>query len=74
MTPSFTFELIRSGAGTPDPLRGWRVARTCDGGACVEVGNGESAVAVRDNALPQSPVLAFTPGAWERFTSALKAS
>ena len=55
-------------------MSGWRVSSHCDGGACVEVGTGDSVVAVRDNALPESPELTFAPGAWGRFTEGLKDS
>ncbi|MEU4534172.1 DUF397 domain-containing protein [Streptosporangium sp. NPDC023825] len=43
------------------------------GGNCVEVaGNLPGAVAVRDSKNPAGPVLAFTPGEWSAFLTAVK--
>jgi len=53
------------------PDRGWRAARACEGGACVEAGHGG---AVRDSADPDGLVLVFGPAAWAAFTAALKAT
>lgn len=50
----------------------WRAPRDCDGGQCVEAGNGPGAVLVRDSALQGSPVLEFSPAAWSAFAAALK--
>jgi len=41
-------------------------------GNCVEAGHGPAVVGVRDSALPGSPVLEFSSGAWGRFTASLK--
>jgi Domain of unknown function (DUF397) len=42
---------------------------------CVEVaGQPPAIVAVRDSKDPDGPALAFTPGRWAAFTSALKGS
>jgi hypothetical protein len=44
-----------------------------NGGECVEVGQVPGIVAVRDTKDDRTgPVLGFAPGAWERFTEALK--
>jgi Domain of unknown function (DUF397) len=43
-------------------------------GDCVEVGAGDTVIGVRDSKDPGGPVLAFTAGAWERFTTALTAA
>ena len=51
----------------------WRVStRSMSNGQCVQVGQGAAVVGVRDTKLAQSPVLAFTGPAWERFTAAVK--
>jgi hypothetical protein len=55
-------------------MNSWRVSSRCAAGECVEIGHGDSGIAVRDNALAESPVLAFSAGAWERFVLSLKAS
>lgn len=44
------------------------------GGNCVEVASGLTAVAVRDSKDPHSAVLAFTPRQWEAFTRSLRIS
>jgi Domain of unknown function (DUF397) len=57
-----------------DEITGWRKSTRCDGGACVEVGQGGAMLAVRDTKNNGSgPVLTFPAGAWKAFTAALKA-
>lgn len=44
-----------------------------DGGACVEVAdNLPGTVPVRDSKDPRGPVLAFGPGAWASFVTAVR--
>lgn len=43
-----------------------------NGGGCIEVGRAPGIVAVRDTQDRHGPVLAFTPGTWQAFTSKLK--
>ena len=50
----------------------WRTSTYSSGGACVEVGRSEAVIGVRDSALPESPVLAFRPADWARFTARLR--
>ena len=52
----------------------WRKASysTGNGGACVEVGAGARAVAVRDSQDPAGPALTFTGARWQAFTRRLK--
>jgi hypothetical protein len=52
----------------------WRKSTYSDatGGNCVEVATPDQAVAVRDTADRDGAALAFTPGAWARFTASLK--
>jgi hypothetical protein len=45
-----------------------------NGGACVEVGTADRAVAVRDSKHPDSPQLAFPADTWKAFTDQLKAA
>ena len=53
----------------------WRTASYSDnGGNCVEVGDGTGRVLVRDTKARRSPVLRFTPGAWQRFADRVKRS
>ena len=50
----------------------WRKSSRCTGGECVEVGSGTAVVGVRDTKLAQSPILAFSPDAWTRFTARIR--
>jgi Domain of unknown function (DUF397) len=61
-------------AAMTDDFTGWRISRTCDGGACVEVGGRPGTVAVRDSADPDGPILAVSAASWREFTAALKAA
>jgi hypothetical protein len=45
-----------------------------NGGACVEVGTADLAVAVRDSKHPDGPQLAFAADTWTTFTEQLKAT
>ena len=44
-----------------------------NGGACVEVGTVDLAVAARDSKHPEGPQLAFPSDTWKAFTEQLKA-
>lgn len=50
-------------------VTGWRKTTysSGNGGACVEVGQADRAVAVRDTTDRDGTVLAFTPDAWKAF-------
>jgi hypothetical protein len=53
----------------------WRKSSySANGGECIEVADHLDTVAVRDSKLDQSPVVAFTPDAWRRFTYQLKSA
>lgn len=54
-------------------MAAWRTATASDSGSCVEAGDGNAAVGVRDSMDRDGPVLTFTPEAWQAFTAALKA-
>ena len=62
---------------TKDALRGpvnWRKSsRSKQQGDCVEVGFAPDAVGVRDSKNRAGGVLAFGPGQWDAFTSAVRA-
>ena len=47
----------------------WRTARTCEGGACIEVADG---ILVRDTADRDGTVLGIGAAAWTAFTTAVK--
>ncbi|MBV9854399.1 MAG: DUF397 domain-containing protein [Streptosporangiaceae bacterium] len=44
-----------------------------NGGACIEVGTADGAIAVRDSKDPDGPRLAFGREAWQAFTATVKA-
>jgi hypothetical protein len=52
----------------------WRKSSHSGTGNCVEVGDGQAVVGVRDSKMEQSPVLAFPGAAWKAFTATLKAA
>ncbi len=41
-------------------------------GSCAEVGQGGTVVGVRDSKDPGGPVLAFSPGVWEKFLARVR--
>jgi hypothetical protein len=45
-----------------------------NGGACVEVGTADLAVAVRDSKDPNGPLLAFAADTWKAFAEQVKAA
>jgi Domain of unknown function (DUF397) len=56
-------------------IAGWRKPlRSVNNGACVEVGQGDAVIGVRDSRLEFSPVLVFGAGTWVAFTARLKAA
>ena len=54
----------------------WRMSSYSgsNGGACVEVGTADLAVAVRDSKHSDGPQLALAPDTWQAFTDQLKAA
>ena len=51
----------------------WRVARNCDGGACVRVASADKTIFVGDSKDPRGPVLAYARDEWNQFITAVKA-
>jgi hypothetical protein len=60
--------------GTDHALMTWRKSTYSggNGGDCVEIGETESAVAVRDTKDRAGAVLTFGPDAWRRFAATVK--
>lgn len=54
--------------------RGWRTARTCDGGACIEVTAAAPGISVRDTQDRDGFRLGVTAQAWTAFLAAVKAA
>jgi hypothetical protein len=61
-------------ASTADLSRAaWRTSSySNNGGECVEVASANSVISIRDTTDRAGAVLAFGPGAWQRFAAALK--
>jgi len=59
-----------------NPPRGaelpWRIARSCDGGACVRVAPSGEMVVIGDSKNPDGPVLFYPAAAWNRFVRDVK--
>jgi hypothetical protein len=62
----------RSGHG-PRRGSGLQSDSRSNGGACVEIGTADPAVAVHDSKHPDGPLLAFTADIWRAFTEQVKA-
>lgn len=51
---------------------GWRISRTCEGGACVGVARQGEIVLVGNTSNPESPVSSFTVQEWSEFLAGAK--
>ena len=51
---------------------GWRVSRTCDGGACVMVARHGDSVMFGNTAQRDGPVYAYTRAEWKEFLEGAK--
>jgi uncharacterized protein DUF397 len=50
----------------------WRVARLCDGGACVRVARRGDSVLIGNTKKPEGPVSEFTTDEWRQFLAGAK--
>ena len=50
----------------------WRVATTCDGGACVMVTRQGDSVLLGNTGQPDGPVYAYTRAEWKEFLAGVK--
>jgi hypothetical protein len=62
--------------GTDHAVTTWRTSTYSggNGGDCVEVGETERAVVVRDTKDRAGAMLTFGPGAWQRFAATIKST
>ena len=62
-------------SATPDhaQVHWYKSSRSAGNGACVEVAELPSMMAVRDSKDPDGPVLRFDTGAWRSFIAAVRA-
>lgn len=64
-----------SESGNCTEVAAWRKSAHSEGSNCTEAGHGQGVVGVRDSKLGEaSPVLEFTPLAWQAFTRRLRES
>jgi hypothetical protein len=50
----------------------WRVARRCDGGACVRVARRGDSVLIGNTNKPEGPINEFTVDEWSQFLAGAK--
>jgi len=50
----------------------WRVARQCNGGACIRVASTGDVVVVGDSKNPHGPVLAYSREEWSAFVEGVR--
>lgn len=56
--------------GLSDPT--WRTARTCDGGACVQVAANGPVILIADSKTPGGPALSYTVEEFREFIAGAK--
>lgn len=50
----------------------WRVSRTCEGGACIQIARRGESVLIRNSNQPEGPVGVFTTDEWRDFLIGVK--
>ncbi len=50
----------------------WRASRTCEGGACVQVGMASGEILLRSAADPGGLRIAVSRGSWQEFVTRVK--
>ena len=45
----------------------WRVSRTCEGGACIQVARSGESILIGNTNQPDGPVSVFTTDEWRQF-------
>jgi predicted secreted Zn-dependent protease len=58
----------------PDSQEGlsWRVARRCNGGACVQVAATSDGILIGSSLQPEGPVIACSPAEWAAFVEGIR--
>ena len=54
-------------------MTAWRTARGCGATECVEVGQRDGMIVLRDSTQPHGTMLRYATKDWERFIASLKA-
>ena len=55
-----------------DEAPAWRVARSCQGGACVRVARAGEMILIGDTKYPDGDVLTYSVGEWRDFVTGIK--
>ena len=55
----------------PEPLT-WRIARRCNGGACIRVALSSNMIVISDAREPDGPFLAYSQDEWKQFVEAVR--
>ena len=50
----------------------WRVARNCNGGACIQVASRGEQIVIGDTKNPGGPVLTYTRSEWTAFVDGIR--
>ena len=50
----------------------WRIARRCNGGACVRVAVAGETVLIGDSKSPEGPVLSYSRAEWDAFVEGIR--
>ena len=61
---------MQSGQSSQEP--NWRVARACNGGACIQVASQGQGVVIGDSKVPDGPVLTYSSLEWNQFVAGVK--
>jgi hypothetical protein len=59
-------------SNAPEGDLDWRVARLCDGGACVRVARRGDSVLIGNTNKPEGPISEFTIDEWRQFLAGAK--
>jgi uncharacterized protein DUF397 len=50
----------------------WKVARRCNGGACIRVASQNDQILIGDSKNPGGPVLSYSRGEWDAFVEGVR--
>jgi Domain of unknown function (DUF397) len=63
--------MVQSGLADKDELP-WRIARNCNGGACIRVAPSGERIVLGDSKDPNGPILSYTRSEWHAFITGIK--
>lgn len=50
----------------------WRVAQSCNGGACIQVASYGEQIVIGDSKNPRGPILSYTRSEWHAFVDGIR--